>query len=210
MRDKPEVPWTPTSEWPAFRAVRRAWLPIGTIALTYFLFLGIGIGMAHVGSEFALTRRDSLVRHGETHDQSAIAFQEGRRFKAIAIEFGRDCYRALLKTLQGLTIIVPYPLAAQGGWYGGILSVDSNHLSQFRDPFNAVYYLCFEVLQIIASSLAAGAGVNLTLASLRSRPPYQGEKWFIVPQEAVRDLLRIYLLVVPLVFISAVWEYFVP
>jgi len=204
------VPATLICEWPAFRAVRRAWLPIGTIALTYFVSFGIGIGMAHAGSGFALTRRDSLVRNGETHDQSAIAFQEGKRFKAIAIEFGRDCYRALIKTVQGLTVIVPYPLAVQGGWYGGILSIDSNHLSQLRDPFNAIYYLCFEVLQIISSSLAAGAGVNLTLASLRSRPPYQGDRWFFVPKEAVRDLLRIYLLVVPLVFISAVWEYFVP
>lgn len=210
VRDKQEVPSNPICASPVFRAVRRAWLPIGSIALTYFVSLVIGIGMAHAGSDFALTRRDSLVQHGETHDPSAIAFQEGKRFKAMAIEIGRDCYRALLKTLQGLTAILPYPLAAQGGWYGGILSVDSNHLSQFRDPFNAIYYLCFEVLQIISSSLAAGAGVNLTLASIRPGPSYQGDKWLVIPQEAVRDLLRIYLVVVPLVFITAFWKYFAP
>jgi len=58
-----------------FRAVRRAGLPIVTIASTYFLFLLIGLVMAHAGSRFALDRRDRLVRHGETHDPAAIAVQ---------------------------------------------------------------------------------------------------------------------------------------
>jgi hypothetical protein len=204
------VPSTPIWERHVFRSVRRACLPIATIALTYLVFLVIGIGMTHAGSRFALTRRDGLVRHGETHDRSAIAFQEGRLFKAIAIEFGRDCYRALVKTLEGLTVILPYPFAARNGWYGGILSVDSQHLSQLREPFSAIYYVIFEVLQIISSALAAGAGVNLTLACLRSRPCYQGEKWLVIPKEAIRDLLRIYLIVLPLILISAVWKYFVP
>src|ERR1700682_6367572 len=204
------MPSTPILEWPVSRAVRRACMPIVTIALTYFVFLAIGIAMAHAGSGFALTRRDVLVRHGQPHHPSARAFQEGKLSKAIAIEFGRDCYRAVVKTLEGLTLVAPYLLAAQGGWYGGILSVDSNHLSQFSDPLNAIYYLCVEVLQIISSSLAAGAGVNLTLACFRSRPWYQGDKWLAVPKEAVRDLLRIYMLVVPIIFISALWKYFVP
>jgi len=204
------MPSTSLRDRPVFRAVIRARLPIATIALTYLVSFIVGIGMAHAGSGFALTRRDNLVRHGETHDPAAIAFREGSRFKAIAIEFGRDGYRALLKTLEGLTVIAPYPFAAVGGWYGGILSVDSNHVSQFRDPFEALYYLCFEVLEIASSSLAAGAGANLTLACLRSRSCYQGEKWIVVPKEAVRDLLRIYLLVAPLVMAAALWEYFLP
>ena len=204
------MPSTPIFEWPLFRAVRRARLPIVTIAITYFVFLAVGIAMAHAGSAFALTRRDILVRHGETHDPAAIAFREGKLSKAIAIEFGRDFYRAVAKTLEGLTVVAPYPLAAWGGWYGGILSVDSNHDSQLRDPFNAVYYLCFEVLRIISTSLAGGAGVNLTLACFRSRPWYQGDKWLVVPKEAVRDLCRIYGFIVPLLLISATWEYFVP
>lgn len=195
---------------PAFHAVRRARLPVATIALTYLVSLFIGMAMAHAGSRFALDRRDRLVRHGETHDPAAIAFKQERWLKAMSIDFGRDCYRAVVKTLEGLTVVAPYALAVQGGWYGGILSVDSNHNSRLRDPLDALYYLCWEVLQIVSASLAAGAGMNLTLACFRSQPWYRGDKWWFVPREAVRDLLRIYLFVVPLLFIAAAWKYFVP
>lgn len=200
----------PILEWPVWRAVRRAHLPLATIALTYLVSLFIGIVMVHTGSRFALERRDSLVSHGESHDPAAIASRQERWFKAFGIELGRNCYRAVIKTLEGLTVVAPYPLAAQGGWYGGILSVNSNHESQLRDPFDAIYYLGFEVLQIAWASLAAGAGMNLTLACFRSDQLYQSDKWFFVPREAVRDLCRIYLLVLPLLFVSAAWKYFLP
>jgi len=201
---------TPIAEWSVFRAVRRARLPVATIALSYLVSLIIGIAMVHAGSRFALERRDRLVRHGESNDPAGIAFRQGKLIKAFAIEFGRDTYRSVVKTLAGLTIILPYPLAVQGGWYGGILSLDSNHESLLRDPFDAAYYFCFEILQFTAASLAAGAGLNLTIACFRPLPDYQGDKWFFVPREALRDLLRIYLLVIPLIFVSAAWKYFVP
>ena len=191
-----------------FRAVRRAGLPIITIALTYFIFLLIGLGMVHAGSRFALDRRDRLVRHGEMHDPAAIALQGAQEFKAFSIDFGRDLYRAVIKTLEGLTVVVPYPGAAYAGWYRGILSVDNSHESEFADPLGAVYYLLYHVLQILSSALAAAAGVNLTLACFRSRSWYQGAKWLFIPKEAVFDLLRIYLLVVPLIFLATCWKYF--
>ena len=194
-------------ERPIFRAVNRARVPILTIALTYLVFFIIGSVMVHASSKFALDRRDRLVRHGVTHDPAALAYQEGKPFRAFSIEFSRDCLRAVPKVLEGLTIVVPYPLAAYSGWYHGITSVDDNHDSQLIDPFGAIYYLGFQVLTLLAFSLASGAGVNLTVACFRSPPWYQGAKWLRVPKEALYDTLRIYLLVVLVVFLASMWEY---
>jgi hypothetical protein len=198
------------SERPLFGAVFRARWPILTLALTYLLSFVIGVVMVHRGTGFALSRRDQLVIHGERHDPASLAFQQGHTFQAIAIEFGRECYRTVLKTALGLTVVLPYPSAVRGGWYGGILSVDSNHASQLRDPAGALYYLGFELLQIASASLAGGAGINLTLASICRRHGYDVDKWLRVPKTAVQDLLRIYLLVFPLLLGGAIWKYFVP
>ena len=188
----------------------RARWPILTLALTYLLSLVIGVVMVHRGAGFAVSRRDQLVMHGERNDSSSLAFQKGHTFQAIAIEFGRECYRTVLKTAIGLTVVLPYPLAVRGGWYGGILSIDSNHVSQLGDPAGALYYLGFELLQIASASLAGGAGINLTLASIRRRSGYDGDRWLRVPKAAIHDLLRIYLLVFPLLLAAAIWKYFIP
>ncbi len=192
------------------RALHRARLPILTVALTYLLSFVVGAVMVHAGNKFALDRRDALVGHGETHDAATIAFQEGRRFTAFSIEWGRDCLRATIRILEGIFVVPPYPLAAYTGWYHGITSVDSNHESQFGDPFGAVYYFFFQLLTLISISLSSGAGVNLTLACLRQRPWYQSDRWHGVPKEALRDLLRIYCLVVALIFLASAWEYLFP
>ncbi len=195
-------------EWPFFRAVRRARVPILTIALTYFVFFLVGLAMAHAGSKFALDRRDRLVKHGETQDPASIAFQQGKHLKAASIESGRDALRAVPKVLEGLTVVAPYPSGAYSAWYRGILSVDSGHASRIADPFDAVYFLVYQLLQGISYSLAAGAGMNLTLAVFRRRPWYQGKKLFGLPMEALRDLLRLYLLAVAVILAASFWEYF--
>lgn len=166
--------------------------------------------MAHAGNSFALDRRDKLVTHGESYDPASIAFQQGKRFRAFGIEFGRDMLRAIRKSLEGLTVIVPYPLAAYGGWYRGIISVDSNHESRLKDPFEAVYLLFFQALQVTSFSLAAGAGMKLTLACFRWRPWYKGGKWLGLSKEALRDVIRIYYLIIPLLLIASAWEYLFP
>ena len=63
------------------------------------------------------------------------------------------------------------------------------------------------ILQLIPYSLAGGAGVNLGIAYLRPPPIYQGDKWYGLPKEALRDVLRLYLLVVPLFFVASLWEF---
>jgi hypothetical protein len=88
--------------------------------------------------------------------------------------------------------------------------VDSNHGSQLLDPAGALYYLGFELLQIASASLAGGAGINLTLASIRQRHGYDGDRWLRVPKTAIQDLFRIYLVVFPLLLAAAIWKYFIP
>jgi uncharacterized membrane protein SpoIIM required for sporulation len=63
------------------------------------------------------------------------------------------------------------------------------------------------ILQLIPSILAAGAGVNLGLSFYRPQPYYQGKKWLGMPVEAIRDVLWIYLLVIPLLLIASLWEF---
>jgi hypothetical protein len=63
-------------------------------------------------------------------------------------------------------------------------------------------------LQLIPYTLAGGAGVNMGLANFRPKTFYQGEKWLGIPEEAIRDALRIYLVVVPLFLLASLWEFF--
>ncbi len=63
------------------------------------------------------------------------------------------------------------------------------------------------MLQLVPYSLAGGVGVNLGLANLRPRPVYQGARWLGLPREALLDVLRVYLLVVPLFLIASLWEF---
>ena len=191
-----------------FRAVIRAYIPIVTVAVTYTVAMLVGITMVHAGSKYALERRDHLFVHVQQQDKADIAFREDERLKAVAIEVGRDAWRALRATLEALTIVIPYPTAAYNGWYRGILSVDGGHASRLAHPIEAAYFLGYQMIQITAFSLASGAGINLTLACLRPRPYYRGDKIFILPKEALRDLLRLYVLVLPLLLLATWWEYF--
>ncbi|HEY44742.1 MAG TPA: stage II sporulation protein M [Anaerolineae bacterium] len=188
------------------RALRRAWIPILTFALTYLIAVLIGIFLVHTGNAFALSSRDNIIANAQT---SSIlqAIHTGNRLHAALLDFGANLFAACTNTISGLTIIVPYPVAAYRGWVIGIVSVDSAHLSRLADPSSAFYYILTVILQLIPYSLAGGAGVNLGLAYLRPRPSYQGEKWLGLPKEAIRDTLRIYILVLPLFLGASLWEF---
>ena len=56
--------------------------------------------------------------------------------------------------------------------------------------------------------MAVGAGVSAGIAIFRTPPYYEGRKWLgILPEEAVRDVARIYLIVIPLFLIASLWEF---
>ncbi len=194
----------------AIRAVSRARTAILTIAFTYVLSVIVGMVMVHGGNGFALDYADSLVAKAQATDPSAIAFQHDERLKAALFDFGGNLFAgAIPNTIEGIAVIMPYPFVAFRGWVGGIVSVgtDKDHTSRLSDPGEGFYYLFTLILQLIPYSLAGGAGVNLGLAAFRPRPFYQGIKWLGFPKEAILDVFRIYVFVVPLFLIASLWEF---
>ena len=132
------------------------------MALTYALGVTIGMAMVHAGNEFALAHRDNLVARARANDPSLRALREGNRWSAALWDFGRNLLLgAVPNTIGGLSLVVPYPVAAYRGWVGGIVSVNNGHVSRLADPMEAAYYLLALILQLIPYSLAGGAGVNL-------------------------------------------------
>jgi hypothetical protein len=193
-----------------FRALSRARAAIFSIGLVYLASVIAGAVMVHTGNQFALDFADNLVMQARSNDPSSLALQRGDRIGAALSDFSRNLLLgAVPNTISGFAVVVPYPLVAFRGWVGGIVSVntDEAHTSRLSDPGEAVYYVVTLILQLIPYTLAGGAGVNLGMAYFRPRPYYQGDKWFSVPSEAVRDVLRIYVLVVPLFFVASLWEY---
>jgi hypothetical protein len=193
-------------------AVSRARLPILTIGLTYAVFIVLGIVMVHTGNTFALTYRDQLVSEAVQHNPASIAANQGDNVRAALWDFaGNLVLGALPKTISGMGIIFPYPPVAYQGWVGGIVSVRGDHTSRLSDPRSALYYLLTLLLQVIPYSLGIGAGVNVGIALFRPPVAYQGAKWLnLFPKEAVRDLLRIYILVVGLFLMASFWEFLSP
>lgn len=192
-----------------YRAVLRARVAILTIALTYVLSVCVGIVMTQTGNQFALTYRDNLVAGARGSDPASLALQSGNRWNAVLFDFGRNLFLgAVPNTVGGLIIILPYPIVAYRGWVGGIVSVDSAHVSRLANPGEAIYYITVVILQLIPYTLAAGAGINLGWAYYRPREYYQGAKWLGLSKEAIRDVVRIYALVVPLFFIASLVEFF--
>lgn len=193
---------------PVLSALARARLAILSIAVTYAVSLGVGIVMAQTGNPFALAYRDQIVAGASASNPASLALQKGDRWRAALFDWGENLLLGAVPiTVAGLSIIIPYPLVVHQGWVGGIVSVDKAHVSRLANPSEAIYYLAVVILQLIPYTLSAGAGINLGFAYLRPQRYYQGAKWLGLPQEAVRDVARIYLLVVPLFLFASLVEY---
>jgi uncharacterized membrane protein SpoIIM required for sporulation len=193
-----------------FRALSRARLAILTVALTYVLSVIVGAVMVHTGNEFALNYVDDLVARAAATEPSIAALRQGDRLRAALLDFGGNLFLgAVPGTLANIGVVTAFPLVAYRGWIGGVVSVrtDEAHTSRLAEPSEAVYYIVTLTLQLIPYSLAGGAGMNLGVASFRPKPPYDGEKWLTLPKEAIRDVFRIYLLVVPLFLVASLWEF---
>jgi uncharacterized membrane protein SpoIIM required for sporulation len=188
------------------RALHRARIPILSVGLTYLVAIAAGIAMAQTGNAYAVAARDKIVSNAQA-SPILVALDNGNRIEAALLDAGGNLVVAISNTLGGLGVLIPYPFIAYRGWIGGIVSIDSAHASRLGDPWEATYYLVTLVLQVIPTVLAAGIGVNLGLSYYRPKPYYQGEKWLGLSREAIRDVVRVYLLVLPLLLIASLWEF---
>lgn len=164
--------------------------------------------MVHTGNEFALNYRDNLVTQAHANDAALIALDEGDRLQAALIDFAENLFAAVTNTAGGMGVVFPYPFVVYRGWVGGIVSIDSNHTSRLADPAEGFYYLATLLLQLIPYSLAGGVGVSLGIAYFRPSAVYEGDKLWGVPKEALKDVLRVYLLIIPLFLVASLWEFF--
>ena len=191
-------------------ALHRARFSIIAIALMHVITVTAGMVMVHTGNAFALSYRDRLVARANAADPVSLAYQQGKRLRATLIEAARTQLACVSMSVTGLTVVSPFALSAYRGWVGGIVSVDSNHRSRLVEPGEAVYYLSVVILQLIPYSLAGGAGVNVGLVYFRPRAEYQGPKWIGYPKEALWDLVRILVLIIPLVVMANAVEFLTP
>ncbi len=190
-------------------ALKRARIPILTVALTYLVSVLVGIGMVHSGFAFAIATRDRIVSQAYSgSDPTTTALQSGKRLQAALSDFSRNLLvGAVPDTITGLGVIFPYPLIAYRGWVGGIVSIDQDHSSRLSQPGEALYYLVTLALQLIPYALAGGVGVQLGISYYRSYNNRQVAKWLGMPKEALMDVARIYILIVPLFLIASLWEF---
>ena len=192
-------------------ALRRATRPISWMAATYLLGLAAGAAMVHTDNAFALRYRDDLVGTAVATDPAAVALNHGLPLRAALLDFaGNLGMGAIPSTVMGLAVAPPFPWAAYRGWIGGIVSVDGDHRSRLRPGRERWYYLGVLFLQLLPYSLAGGAGVRLGLAFLRPKGVFgypDSVKWLGLPAEGVRDVLRIYAMIVPLFLVASLVEF---
>jgi hypothetical protein len=194
-------------------ALRRARAPILWIGLAYAVGVIAGAGMVHLNSGFALAYRDKLVGRAMASDPSAVALEHGFPVRAALWDFAGNLGRgAVPSTVMGLAVVLPFPQAVFRGWVGGIVSVDGEHRSRLGNWREASYYLGVLLLQLLPYTLAGGAGVRLGLGFLmpKSRWGYSSQRrWLTIPAEGVRDVARIYVLIVPLFLLASLVEFLV-
>jgi hypothetical protein len=187
------------------RAFSRARVPILTVGLTYAASVTVGIVMMHAGNSFALNTRDQIVSDAQS-GPIITALDQNNRLLADLLDFLGNLLGAVSSTVAGLGVVFTYPIVAYRSWIGGIVSVDGAHLSRLAGE--AAFYLITLALQLIPYSITGGAGVNMGLAYLKPKSCYRGNKWLGIPAEAIRDVLRIYLIAAPFFLLASLWEFF--
>ncbi len=192
-------------------ALKRSEKAINSVALTYGVSLLIGVIMVSEGNSFALVYRDNLVNSARSGDPALIAYDRGQRFEAALIDFSRNlALGGVPSTLSGLGVILAYPIVAYRGWVGGIVSVNDQHVSRLATPYGAFYYFLTVFLQLVPYSIAGGVGVKMGVAYYRNYSNREVEKWLGIPKEAILDVLRVYILIVPLYLMASLWEFLAP
>lgn len=166
--------------------------------------------MSQNGNSFALAYGDKMVGRAMETDQASINYQKGNRFSAALIDFGGNLFLgAVPQTLMGLGVVIPYFTVSVQGWIGGIVSVDSEHKSRFKNFKSTFYYFFVLLLQYIPYSLAIGAGIKCGIDFYNNNKKMNSLLiWkYRIPKTSLIDLGLVYILVVPLFFIASCFEF---
>jgi hypothetical protein len=191
----------------SLHAIGRARMAILSVGVVYVLSVAVGIGMAGVGSAYALDRRDAIVASAQSGD-ILVAYRSGDRLRAALLDFAANLgLGGVTSTVLGISVVGAYPVVAYRGWVGGIVSVDAQHRSRLASPDTALYYLVTLVLQLIPYSIAGGVGVHIGIGAWRdmrgsSRPSLLGLR-----ADRLRDAALAYIVIAPLFFLASLWEF---
>ena len=184
-------------------------MPILLVGITYVISVVGGAVMVHAGNAFALRHRDAIVGAART-SRTLQALNQNLPVRAALADFsGNLLIGAVPTTVMGISVVMPFPFIAYRGWIGGIVSVDGEHKSRLAGR-EGIYYIAVLLLQLIPYTLSGAAGVRLGLGFLfpQSKWGYQGNRrWIGLPAEGIRDLGRIYLLVIPLFLLASLVEF---
>jgi hypothetical protein len=190
-------------------AVKRCKVFVLTVFIAYCLSCLIGIIMSHNGNQFAVSSRDNIVGKAMKSDKASLNYQEGKNFSAALNDFmGNLFLGAVPQTLMGFGIVIPFFFVLKQGWVGGIVSIDSEHKSRFKNFKSTFYYLVVLLLQFIPYSLAIGAGVKCGIDFYNfNRMNGWNLSKFKIQKSSFIDLGYVYILVVPLFFIASSFEF---
>ena len=190
-------------------AIRRCAKYSLSVFLTYALSATVGAAMVHVGSRFALSRRDAIVGRAIANDQASIDYRAGRRTRAALVDAAANFgLAALPQTIAGLTIVLPYLSVARQGWIGGIVSVDGGHLSRLRSARGAAYYLGVLLLQFLAFSLCIGGGIRCGVALYVENREVGWRFWrYRLRRSVLGDLLYVVGSSIPLFLLASSFEF---
>lgn len=190
-------------------AIKRCKFYVLTIFITYWLSCFTGIFMSQMGNHSALSYRDKIVGQAVKNDKAAINYQKGNNFTAAIHDFkGNLLFGAVPQTLMGFSIIIPYFFVIRQGWAGGVVSVDSEHKSRFKDFKSIFYYFFVVLLQFIPYSLAIGAGIKFGIDFYNNNKLNGWLIWnYNIQKSSLVDLGYVYIIVVPLLFIASCFEF---
>jgi hypothetical protein len=190
-------------------ALNRARRAIALSAATNVVSLLVGIAMVTAGVPVAVQQRDSIVSSAQA-GPILDAYNRGDRVQAALLDFGSNLIlSAAPTTVIGMSVIGPFPIAAYRGWVGGIVSIDSNHVSRLANPGDAFYYLVALLLQVSGFVLAMAAGIHVGMTSWRARDDksVRSIAGLRIPGWSLYDAAWLYVLVIPLLLIGSLWEF---
>ena len=192
-----------------YLAVKRCRYYAISIFMMYCISCLVGIIMVRNGNDFALSRRDRIVGKAIKTSKVSLNYQNGNNFSAAMIDFSGNLFlSALPQTLMGFTIVIPYITVPIQGWIGGIVSINSEHKSRFKNFKSTFYYFFVLLLQFIPYSLAIGSGIKCGIDFYKNNNTTNWAIWkYKFPKTSLIELGYLYILVVPLFFIASCFEF---